>query len=314
MTDETALESMKISLCLLTLNAASEARNFLAALAAQSMSDVDRLLIDSSSDDRTLDIFAAAGFRVHQIPRRDFSHGATRRLAVALCPGAEILIFMTQDAVLASPQALRNLVAACADPLVGAAYGRQLPRPEAGPIEAHARLFNYPPVSCVKSQQDIPALGIKTAFISNSFAAFRREALEAVGGFPAPAIVGEDTYVAARMLLAGWKIAYCAEAEVFHSHDLSWKQEWQRYFDIGIFHARNPWLREAFGAAEEEGVRFLKSEISYLAGCHPGLIPQELFRLGVRFLGFRAGLWERCLPREVRKAMSAQKNFWNRER
>jgi rhamnosyltransferase len=107
--------------------------------------------------------------------------------------------------------------------------------------------------------------------------------LETVGGFPAHAIVDEDTYVAARMLLAGRNIAYCAEAEVFHSHDFSWKQGWQRYFDIEVFHARNPWLGAAFGAAEEVGLRFLKSEVSYLVGCHPGLIPQELFRLGVRW-------------------------------
>ncbi|MBN1141568.1 MAG: glycosyltransferase family 2 protein [Deltaproteobacteria bacterium] len=302
---------MKISFCLLTLNAAFEAPGFLDALAAQSLSGIDRLLVDSSSDDGTPEIFAAAGFRVHRIPRKDFNHGGTRRLAVGLCPEAEVIVFMTQDAVLASPEALGNLVAPFSDSLVGAAFGRQLPRPGAGPIEAHARLFNYPPVSRVKSKADIPALGIKTAFISNSFAAYRHDVLKRVGGFPQKTIIGEDTYAVGKMLLAGWKVAYCAEAEVFHSHGYSFAQEWKRYFDTGVFHARNVWMREAFGGAEGEGLRFLKSEIRYVAHRCPWLIPSVLARVLFRYLGFQAGLVEKYLPKKIKRWMSAQKLFWD---
>lgn len=42
-------------------------------------------------------------------------------------------------------------------------------------------------------------------------------------------------FMAARMIQAGYKIAYCAEASVRHSHNYTPKQEFQRYFDTGYF-------------------------------------------------------------------------------
>ena len=303
---------MKLALCLPICNAAGTASAFLEALRGQTLAPDDLVAVDSSTADSGAALFAAAGFRVHPIDPGEFNHGASRRLAVALCPEAEILVFMTQDAILAAPDSLARLVDAFMDPLVGAAYGRQLPRPEANPFEEHARLFNYPPRSAVRTAADIPRLGLKTAFISNSFAAYRRAALAGVDGFPENVIIGEDTHAAARMLRAGWKIAYRAAAAVVHSHAYSWPQEWRRYFDTGVFHARHPWLRESFGAAEGEGWRFLRSEIAHLGRRAPGLIPAALLRTGIRYLGFRTGLAERFLPVYLKRRMSAQKTFWGR--
>ena len=61
----------------------------------------------------------------------------------------------------------------------------------ANPIEAHARLFNYPPVSAIRSLEDAAAMGFKAIFFSNSFGAYRRTALEQVGGFPKESNFGE---------------------------------------------------------------------------------------------------------------------------
>ena len=80
------------------------------------------------------------------------------------------------------------------------------------------------------------------AFISNSFAAYRVSVLKEVGGFPDDVIFGEDMFVATKMLKAGYKIAYAAGACVYHSHDYSLWQEMKRYFDMGVFHAREPWI------------------------------------------------------------------------
>ena len=301
---------MNPALCLPTINAGATVRPFLDALAAQLLSPLDCLVIDSASDDGTPELLTVAGIRVHSIPRQAFNHGATRQLAVELCPDAEILIFMTQDALLATPDSLQNLVAAFSDPRVGAAFGRQLPQAAAGPIEAHARIFNYPPESRLKSSADIPFLGIKTAFISNSFAAYRRSALEAVGGFPLHCIVSEDTFVAARMLLVGWQIAYCADAQVYHSHGYNYFQEFQRYFDIGVFHAREPWVRKNLGGAEGEGRRFFLSEMNFLIGRAPHLLLSACVRTAIKYLGFRAGLAEKYLPLALKRRLSMQKSFW----
>ena len=166
------------------------------------------LIIDSSSTDGTSQIAIKMGVEVVSIPKEEFNHGATRQLGVDLLPNAEILIFLTQDAILSSPESIKNIVAPFVDDKVGAVCGRQLAHPDASAIAAHARLFNYPEISAVKTKEDIHRLGIKAAFLSNSFAAYRRTALLDVGGFPSDVIFGEDTYVAAKMLHEGWKVAY----------------------------------------------------------------------------------------------------------
>ena len=84
---------------------------------------------------------------------------------------------------------------------------------------------------------------MKTAFNSNSFAAYRRKALKDVGGFPINTILSEDMYVTAKMLLKNWSVAYCADAKVYHSHNYTIWQEFKRYFDIGVFHAKEAWIR-----------------------------------------------------------------------
>jgi len=282
-----------------------------AAIRAQRMNFARVLFLDSSPGGFPGEVRDFG--RIVPIDPRTYDHGGTRRLGTALLADADIIVFLTEDAVPADAHAIANLVACFDDPTVGAAFGRQLPRPEAGPIERHARLFNYPPKSQVKSSADIHRLGLKAAFISNSFAAYRRDALIAVGGFPERNIVSEDTLVAARMLRAGWRIAYSAQARVYHSHPYNGVQEFKRYFDIGVFHARQPWIRHSFGGAEKEGLRFLKSEFAFLRD-DPLQVLAALLRLPCRYLGFRAGLVERFLPPVLKSWCSMQKNFWRREK
>lgn len=302
---------MKISFCVLTLNAAATCSAMVGAVLMQTIGADDLLVIDSGSDDGTSEILSRNGFSVHVIPRHTFNHGATRQLAVELSPQADIIIYMTQDAILADCSSLQYLVDAFADPSVGVAYGRQLPAPKATPIAAHARLFNYPVESYVRTKADIPSCGIKTAFLSNSFAAYRRSALISVGGFPSSVILGEDTMVATKMLINGWKIAYCAEATCYHSHNYTPIKEFQRYFDIGVFHARETWYLLALGDAEGEGKRFVSSELRYLRRHAPTWIPAALLRSVLKFLGYRLGRLEHYLPRCVKLALSMNRGFWN---
>ncbi len=302
-----------IALVVPTLNGGEVWERWLVAFSTQTLLPEFLLVMDSSSQDDTAALARAHGFEVHSIPRGDFDHGGTRQLAAEILEEAQIIIYMTQDAIPASPDALERLITAFEDPNVGAAYGRQLPRLGATPIEAHARLFNYPPVSEVRTLADIPRLGIRAAFMSDSFAAYRRAALMDVGGFPRRVILGEDTFVAAKMLLAGWKIAYRADAQVYHSHAYSPWQEFKRYFDIGVFHAREPWIRERFGEAEGEGWRYVRSELTYLLRENPLLIPSSLVRLPLKYLGYRLGKLEASLPRWLKKRLSMHAFFWDSE-
>jgi rhamnosyltransferase len=301
---------MKVTVCIPTLNAASLLTSLCSGLAAQIGTPFSVLLMDSSSSDDTVGWANQLGASIFTIPRSTFNHGGTRQLAVEWLPDTDIIVFMTQDAVLANEFAIENLVRAFDDPQVAMAYGRQLPHVDAKPLGAHARLFNYPDKSYVATLPDREQMGIKAAFSSNSFAAYRRSALMAVGGFPRDIILGEDTFVAAKVLLAGWKVAYQADALVYHSHDYSMCQEFRRYFDIGVFHHREHWLLDAFGKPEGEGGRFVRSEIVYLFQHAPWLIPSALLRTGLKYLGYRLGRTERLLPLGLKRLLSMHRGFW----
>lgn len=273
--------------------------------------DVDCLVIDSGSGIDFIDFTIAAGCKVVSIDKNEFNHGGTRQFGVELSGNAEFVVFCTQDAIFSHEDALKNLLSCFANEQVGAVYGRQLPHKDAGYIGAHARLFNYPPQSCLKGSENIPEMGIKTAFISNSFAAYRVSVLKSIGGFPTNTIMNEDTYVAAKMILAGWKIAYCAEASVFHSHDYSVREDLKRYFDIGVFHSREPWLRELFGDAEGEGIRFVLSEAKYLFKHAIWLLPSAFVRTVAKYAGYKLGGIEGRLPQQLKRKLSMHSRYWS---
>jgi rhamnosyltransferase len=156
-------------------------------------------------------------------------------------------------------------------------------------------------------------MGIKTIFISNSFAAYRREALMTVGGFPGDVIFGEDTITGAKLLLANWKIAYVSDAEVYHSHSYTWTQDFKRYFDIGVLHARESWLLDEFGQASGEGLRFVRSELHYLWPRHPGLVISTLIRTVLKLTAYRLGKMERRLSPASKRRLSMHRTYWKIE-
>jgi len=302
----------KVGLIVPTLNSGSLWEPWLKAFEQQIWKPDSLLVIDSSSSDDTVALARAHGFDAQVIPKSEFNHGGTRQFGINLLSNMDIIVFLTQDALLASPDAIEKLVAAFSNERVGAAYGRQLPHRNAGPIAAHARLFNYPAENQLRGLEDRTRFGIKTVFISNSFAAYRRSALMQAGGFPVDTIMNEDTYVAGKMLVSGWKIAYCADAQVFHSHDYSFLDEFKRYFDIGVFHTHTAWLQKTFGGASGEGLRFVISEMRYLMKHAPWLIPSAVLRTGLKWLGFKLGALHSGLPPAILRRFSLHKTYWLR--
>jgi rhamnosyltransferase len=304
---------MRFAIVVPTLNPGGAVRDFVETLRVQSAPPSLLLVVDSSSSDGSADTFRAAGATILTIPRTDFDHGGTRQLAVDYLRDVPIVVFLTQDAIPADEHAFERLVSAFDDETVAAAYGRQLPREDAGVADTHARLFNYPAESFVKSLADAARLGIKTPFLSNSFAAYRVSALREVGGFPRRTLFGEDMYVAAKLLLAGHRIAYVADATVWHSHSYSLGAEFRRYFDIGAFHARNPWIMEAFGTAGREGLSYVRSELRYARKRAPAAMPGLLLRDVLKLLGMQLGKREGILPKRLKRRLSMNPRFWDGE-
>ncbi len=302
---------MNIVLIVPTYNAGNSWSKWLDSVSSQNLLLSSVYIIDSSSSDDTVKLAKECGFTCDVISKEDFGHGKTRQFALQKYLNSDVVIFLTQDAFLASNDALNKLVNVFDDPLVGISYGRQLPRIGARQIEAHARIFNYPDKSHIRSIKDKEALGLKVAFTSNSFCAYRTEALIDVGGFPLDTIVSEDMYVAAKMLKKGWKIAYCSKAAVYHSHNYGYMDEFRRYFDIGVFNSREQWILHEFGNAESKGLEFIRSEVSFLMHKNIILIIESFFRTIIKFVGYRLGMIEKSIPVAMKRVMSAQSSYWN---
>jgi len=250
-----------------TLNAGPMWREVIRAIQSQQGISTQVLVVDSDSTDDTVLWAQEAGWRVVGIEPSSFNHGGTRQWAIDLLEAEsknelDFVVFMTQDAILQGEDALARLMEPFRDPQVAGVYGRQLPHVNATPYAASLRTLHYPAMSLRKRFKDKDQLGLKTAFFSNSFGAYRIGALKAVGGFPSSVPLGEDMYVCAKMLMAGYEIQYCAESMVMHSHNFTYREEFKRYQATGAFHAQECWLLDTFGGVRNDGFATLTRQLS----------------------------------------------------
>lgn len=304
-----------LSIIIPTWNGAADLRKLLVELARQTVCVHELLVVDSSSADETVTIAREFGAEVIVIPQAEFDHGGTRTRIARKARG-DILIFLTQDAVPVSVDALEKLIQPLlADETIAVSYGRQLPNRDATILAAHLRFFNYPPQAMVRSFADREQLGLQTVFVSNSFAAYRRDTLAEVDYFTRGLIFGEDTCAVGRLLMRGYKVAYVAEAMVFHSHNYSWLQEFRRSFDIGVLHTTESWLLETYGRAEGRGRQYVQSGVSYLM--HEGqsvLLPVFFWIVLLKLLGYKLGCHFQLLPQRLIPCLSMHKSWWARSR
>jgi len=304
-----------VALCIPTLNPGRWADRLIAALAEQTLRPDPMLVIDSSSTDGSLGRFEAVGMHVIRIPKESFDHGGTRNMPLDLT-GAGVLIYMTQDAIPVDTKALATLVAGLLeDDRTGVAYGRQITRPEHSAwVHAHRR-FNYPDEPALYTAADVQRLGVRAAFSSDSFAAYRRTAIEDIGRFPQPIIGSEDRWAAARLLQRGWQVAYVPEARVEHSHDYGVLESFRRYFDIGVFHATEPWFDEWLGRPEGEGINLVRRQAAVMRAAGVRLATARTAgRAAVSWLGFQSGRAHAWLPKAVCRRCSMNPVFWAHHR
>lgn len=248
---------------------------------------------------------------VTHLSKKEFDHGRTRAGGVARSD-ADVFVMMTQDAMPADHTLIEALTAALGDH-VAAAYARQLPAPDAAPVETYMRGYNYPENSRVKSLEDLPELGIKTYFCSNVCCAYRRKIYEELGGFVRHAIFNEDMLFAAGAIQAGYKIAYAADARVIHSHNYTCGQYFRRNFDLGVSQADHPEVFQNV-PSEGEGMRSVRGAAAYLRGQKqirkiPGLILQS----GCKYMGYWLGKHYRRLPRGLVLRCTANREYWAHE-
>lgn len=174
------------------------------------------------------------------IESKDFSHSKTREDMSKKIKG-DILVFISQDIKIKNNKWLNNLVEPIIKGECEASFSRQIG--EGNGIEKYTREINYPKTSRIVSKEDIPHYQIRTFFYSDASSAVKFDIYKKLNAYDNKIMpTNEDMYFAHKLINAGYRIKYCAESEVYHSHDFTYKQLYKRYYDTGIFFRDNPYF------------------------------------------------------------------------
>ena len=251
-------------------------------------------------------------YTLYHVSKETFDHGGTRMYG-ADHSDADVVIFMTQDAVPADADLIERLAAGLEEPDTAVCYARQLPNENCRIVERYTRSFNYPDKSRKKGKDDIKELGIKTFFCSDVCAAYRVDLFRELGGFESPVIFNEDMFFAAKTVFAGYYVKYEADAKVIHSHNYTVKQQFHRNFDLAVSQTMHP---EIFGGirSESEGIRLVKKSLSYCIRIgKPWLMIQVVTQSAGKLLGYKLGQQYERLPEKVILACTMNRKFWEKE-
>jgi len=184
-----------------------------------------------------------------KISKKDFSHSLVREKA-AFNSNSDIIVFVTQDVVIEKTNWLYELVKDIDDEIV-ATYSRQLPK--CNGIEKYTREKNYPSSSSIVSKKDLTRLGLRTFFFSDASSAIKRDVFVSLNGYDNKNLpISEDMYIAYKIIMAGYKIKYCASSEVVHSHNFTLKEIYNRYKLTGKFFKENNYL-DKYGTTSAGG-------------------------------------------------------------
>ena len=176
------------------------------------------------------------------IKKQEFSHSLSRE-KIAKDSTADILVFITQDVKIEKADWLEKLTTPIMNNEVEATYSRQLC--DNNTIEKYTRECNYPSQSVIKNKDDIEKLGLNTFFFSDASSAIKTEIFKKLNGYDGKDFpTNEDMYIAYKLITNGYKIKYCADSEVVHSHKFTLKQQYKRYYDTGKFFKQNEYLNE----------------------------------------------------------------------
>jgi len=301
---------MEVSVIIPTLNAGKNFSGLLDKIASQDFEKpLEIIVVDSGSKDGTVE--TALNFNsIRLIEITDFTHGRARNIGARAAAG-KFLVFMTQDCRPGNERWLGNLLKPFSDNRVAATFSRQIPFPDANPMERHFLANNFPARRIVRHLDGKKEPGILDVFFSNVSSAIRRE-IWARFPFDEQIIMSEDQQFARQALLAGYRTVYEPESVVIHSHNYSLARVFQRYFDS--VHS----LRAIFGGSLNDMIKpafcYIISEQQYIWRHHKPLIPYYLIYYMTKVAGSMFGRQARFLPRWLCRMMSMHKYYWNGDR
>lgn len=198
--------------------------------------------IVTKGNDNTENILKELDCNFEVIEKEDFSHSTARENMARKCK-ADILVFITQDIIIEREDWLVNLTKCIENGECEASYSRQTCSNNT--IEKYTRERNYPIKSFVVSKDDIEKKGLQTFFFSDASSAIKRDIFMKLNCYDGKRFpTNEDMYIAYKLITNGYRIKYCADSIVEHSHKFKLKQLYKRYYDTGVFFKQNTYLNE----------------------------------------------------------------------
>lgn len=180
----------------------------LSSLAASDYPDLEVLMCDDGSTDRTLEIarrYSDLGFQILELPHGGLSRARNAGLAAAT---GEIVAYLDADAA-CHPDWPYYLALSLTNG-VAATGGPNLPFPNAGFVERAVALSPGAPMEVLVTYD-------RAEHVPGCNMAYKKEKLEAIGGFdPVYTSAGDDVDVCWKLLDQGEEIGYAPAAQVIH--------------------------------------------------------------------------------------------------
>lgn len=210
----------KASVVVRTLNEARYLEELLQGIAQQQTDglDCEVVLVDSGSTDQTVPIAEKYGCRILHITREQFSFGRSLNMGCEAASG-DVLVITSGHCVPASPHWLQQLCQPLLDGVAEYSYGKQLGGPTSQFSECRVFEKYFPDTSRIP-QQGFYCNNANSALLKSAWARYRFD--EDLTGL-------EDMELAQRLVRDGGRVAYVAEAPVYHHHSETWPQVLRRF-------------------------------------------------------------------------------------
>lgn len=194
-----------------------------AGIRQQTLMDVQVILVDSGSTDRTVEIARQFDVEIVHIDPKEFTFGRSLNKGISHAI-ADILVFASAHVYPVYPDWLEHMVSPFKDSRVAVCYGKQRGTENSKFSEQQVFYHWFPETSQV--QEENP-------FCNNANAAIRRSLWqEHPYDENIPAL--EDLAWANWAMKKGYSVYYSAEAEIVHIHHESWKGVYNRYRREGM--------------------------------------------------------------------------------
>jgi rhamnosyltransferase len=211
---------MAVSIILRSFNEAWALRETLPALQAQDYKDWELIVVDSGSSDGSVELIRQAAPRHFlQILPHDYRPSRVLNTGMQLARG-DVAVFLNADATPQSSQWLGPLVAALQDPQTAAVFSRQIPRPDCRAVFAH----DYE--RCFGASRESAGWDHFFSMVSSGI----RRDIWATRGFLESMQYSEDDEYTRWCRSQGYRIVYCPESVVMHSHNYAPRQAYKRSF------------------------------------------------------------------------------------